>query len=74
VTPVLSMSEAPGHRHNVARGVFAGEKPVPGAAPRFSATPTAHAPATGRGLTELLEGWGMRSDEARAIAEGTINP
>lgn len=72
VTPVLSMGEAPAHPHNVARGVFAGDKPVPGAAPRFSATPTAHAPASGRGLLELLEGWGMSLDEARAIAGGTL--
>lgn len=68
VTPVLDMSEAPHHRHNVARGVFAGEKPVPGAAPRFSATPTAHAPSTGPEPAELLKSWGMAPDEARAVA------
>ena len=72
VTPVLSMSEAPRHPHNVAREVFSGEKPVPGAAPRFSATPTARAPAAGLGLTELLEGWGMTSGEAQAVAEGKL--
>ena len=72
VTPVLSMSEAPGHRHNVARGVFAGEKPVPGAAPRFSATPTAPAPAAGPDLLSLLEKWGMPSGDARTIAEGAM--
>ena len=72
VTPVLSMSEAPAHRHNVARGVFAGEKPVPGAAPRFSATPTAHAPAAGPDTVNLLENWGMSSDDARAIADASV--
>ncbi|HEY2590595.1 MAG TPA: CaiB/BaiF CoA-transferase family protein [Steroidobacteraceae bacterium] len=72
VTPVLSMGEAPAHPHNIARGVFAGDRPVPGAAPRFSATPTARASASGRDLTKLLESWGMGSDEARAIAVGTV--
>lgn len=68
VTPVLSMSEAPQHAHNVSRGVFVGDDPVPAAAPRFSATPTSHAPASGPGLLELLEGWGMDSGEARSVA------
>jgi alpha-methylacyl-CoA racemase len=68
VTPVLGMGEAPAHPHNVARGVFAGEKPVPGAAPRFSATPTAHAPRLGPDAVSLLRSWGMSSAEARAIA------
>ena len=72
VTPVLSMSEAPRHSHNVARGVFTGEKAVPAAAPRFSATPTAHAPPVGPDLVNLLEKWGLPSGDARAIAEGSI--
>ncbi len=70
VTPVLSMSEAPHHHHNTARGVFVGEKPFPAAAPRFSATPTAHAPAAGPNGTALLEAWGMRPEDARAVAGG----
>jgi len=41
VTPILSMEEAPGHAHNVARGTFTqgegGDQPAP--APRFSRTP-----------------------------------
>jgi alpha-methylacyl-CoA racemase len=66
VTPVLSMAEAPHHRHNAARGVFVGgEKPVPAAAPRFSATPTAHATRRGREAVELLQVWGMPSVETR---------
>ncbi|SRR5579875_130650 len=69
VTPVLSMSEAPNHPHNVARGVFAGEKPLPGAAPRFSATPTRHAPAEGPPVAALLEKWGMSAGDARAMAD-----
>ncbi|OOG51203.1 CaiB/BaiF CoA-transferase family protein [Polaromonas sp. C04] len=38
VSPVLSMTEAPCHPHNVARGTFVSWKghPVPGAAPRFA--------------------------------------
>ena len=41
VSPVLSMSEAPGHAHNAARGVFVevGGVVQPAPAPRFSATP-----------------------------------
>ena len=52
VFPVLSMSEAPQHPHNVARGTFVTRDDVvqPAPAPRFSATPTQLAlppPATG---------------------------
>lgn len=41
--PVLSMSEAPEHPHNAARGTFAkvGEAVQPMPAPRYSSTPTA---------------------------------
>ena len=41
VTPVLSMGEAPGHRHNRARATFLerGGITQPGPAPRFSHTP-----------------------------------
>lgn len=40
--PVLSMAEAPGHAHNVARNTFVEVEGVvqPGPAPRFSDTPT----------------------------------
>jgi alpha-methylacyl-CoA racemase len=43
VTPVLDMSEAPEHPHNVARDTFArgGAGPQPAPAPRFSRTPGA---------------------------------
>jgi alpha-methylacyl-CoA racemase len=59
VTPVLTMSEAPQHPHNRARGVFVGEKPLPAAAPRFSATATRHAPMRGPAVAELLTHWGL---------------
>jgi alpha-methylacyl-CoA racemase len=40
--PVMSLAEAPGHPHNVARGTFvdSGGVAQPAPAPRFSATPT----------------------------------
>lgn len=68
VTPVLSMSEAPHHHHNAARGVFVGDKPTPAAAPRFSATVTAHAPRIGPDAADLLERWGMTHAEATQLA------
>ena len=67
VTPVLSMGEAPEHPHNRARGVFLGDKPVPGPAPRFSATPSAHAPMRGPPAEELLAHWGLEPDEIEAL-------
>lgn len=43
VVPVLSLSEAPGHPHNTARGTFVEEDGMvmPAPAPRFSETPAA---------------------------------
>jgi alpha-methylacyl-CoA racemase len=72
--PVLAMSEAPAHPHNVARETFieiAGmTQPAP--APRFSRTkpevarPPAHA---GQHSVEVLEGWGFSEAEIRALRE-----
>ena len=72
--PVLAMSEAPAHPHNVARQTFieiAGmTQPAP--APRFSRTkpevarPPAHA---GQHSAEVLEGWGFSEAEIRALRE-----
>jgi alpha-methylacyl-CoA racemase len=67
VTPVLTMGEAPEHAHNRARNLFVGEKPTPAAAPRFSATVTAHAPTHGPDAAQLLKRWGMDSTAVRAI-------
>jgi alpha-methylacyl-CoA racemase len=39
VTPVLSLTEAVAHPHNIARRTYDGLQPSP--APRFSRTPTA---------------------------------
>jgi alpha-methylacyl-CoA racemase len=58
VTPVLSIEEAPRHPQNVARNVFVGTPPLPGAAPRFSVTRTQPA-ATARPAAALLEAWGV---------------
>ncbi|HVJ03657.1 MAG TPA: CoA transferase [Sphingomonas sp.] len=61
VTPVLSLTEAPLHPHNRARGTFAGDDNgvQPASVPRFSATP-AEAGAEGRFETaeQVLERWG----------------
>jgi alpha-methylacyl-CoA racemase len=58
VTPVLDLAEAPHHAQNKARDVFVGdERPLPRATPRFSVTATAHAPAEGAPLADLLARW-----------------
>jgi alpha-methylacyl-CoA racemase len=77
--PVLSLSEAYEHPHNVARGTFievAGQQ-QPGPAPRFSRTrpevvrPAAH---PGQHTDAALADWGLGADEigrlrdAKAIA------
>jgi len=56
VTPVLNMGEAMQHPQNVARQVFVDG--LPAAAPRFSATPTEHAPKA-PAAPDLLRGWGI---------------
>jgi alpha-methylacyl-CoA racemase len=50
VAPVLTLAEAPQHRHNAARGSYVqvGGATMPGPAPRFSATP-----GEATGLTEI---------------------
>ncbi|HUK01599.1 MAG TPA: CaiB/BaiF CoA-transferase family protein [Steroidobacteraceae bacterium] len=74
VTPVLSLKEAPAHPHNRARGVFVGEPPMPAAAPRFSATPTAHAPRTERAAAELLAAWGLPAPAVAAMTHPGASP
>src|SRR6266516_4167448 len=64
VAPVLSLSEAPDHPHNRARGTFVpvGETLQPAPAPRFSRTqppaPTL-APTPGQHTDEVLTDWGF---------------
>jgi alpha-methylacyl-CoA racemase len=68
VAPVLSLSEAPGHPHLAARGVFTVRDGVvqPAPAPRFSAAPEpAVVPPPCRGQhspDHILTAWGARHD------------
>jgi len=57
VAPVISIAEAPAHPHHRARASFTGDPPLPAAAPRFSATPTAAAPAPTETAAALLQRW-----------------
>ncbi len=77
VFPVLSMSEAPLHPHNVARGTFVTRDDVvqPAPAPRFSATPahlTLPPPAAGEHTDAILAGLGMSGDEVRRLHEAGV--
>lgn len=70
--PVLTMSEAPAHPHNVARGTFVTEYGVPQAAPapRFSRTPgsiDSPPPHAGQHTAEVLESFGFTSDRVAAL-------
>ncbi|MEE3330931.1 MAG: CaiB/BaiF CoA-transferase family protein [Myxococcota bacterium] len=72
--PVLTMSEAPLHPHNVARDAFLdiGGYPQPAPAPRFSRTPTgvptppAHA---GQHTDEILGDWGFDAAEIATLRD-----
>ena len=72
--PVLTMSEAPHHPHNKARGTFTEVKGVvqPTPAPRFSRTPGAiqRPPAhPGQHTDEALADWGFSKAELAALRE-----
>jgi len=60
VSPVLNLAEAQAHPHNQARKLFAGEPPLPAAAPRFSLTPSSLAPKDLGSVTDLLNRWASR--------------
>ncbi|MFA5538887.1 MAG: CaiB/BaiF CoA-transferase family protein [Gemmobacter sp.] len=66
IAPVLSMTEAPDHPHNRARGTFTGDFPQPAPAPRFDRTPSAIA-RHDRPVTELLQGWGLTAEEIAGL-------
>jgi alpha-methylacyl-CoA racemase len=70
VAPVLTLDEALSHPHNVARGSFVevAGAPMPGPAPRFSATPTAPGPVAeiGSATAGLLDDLGF---DAAAVTE-----
>ena len=73
--PVLTMSEAAAHPHNVARGTFVevAGAPQPAPAPRFSRTaahvdsPSAH---PGQHSREVLADWGFSSDRIELLVAG----
>jgi alpha-methylacyl-CoA racemase len=76
VAPVLSMTEAPQHPHNVARETFVDVGGVvhPAPAPRFSRTPSAIASApapAGSHTLEALTDWGVR-DVDKLLAAGVV--
>jgi alpha-methylacyl-CoA racemase len=76
--PVLSLTEAPAHPHNRARGTFVEVDGVmqPGPAPRFSRTPAAiqRPPARpGEHTEEALRDWGFTADDLAALrAQGAL--
>jgi alpha-methylacyl-CoA racemase len=76
--PVLSLTEAPAHPHNRARGTFVEVEGVvqPGPAPRFSRTPAAiqRPPARpGEHTEEALRDWGFTADDLAALrAQGAL--
>ena len=72
--PVLDLSEAPLHPHNVARGSFIEVDGVtqPAPAPRFSRTPgeVARPPAApGENTDEVLADWGFEADDIAKLHE-----
>jgi alpha-methylacyl-CoA racemase len=72
--PVLSLSEAPQHPHNVHRGTFTEVAGVvqPAPAPRFSRTPgeIARPPAhAGQHTDEALADWGLGADDVAKLRE-----
>lgn len=75
--PVLTIEDAPGHGHNVARGTFVEIEGVvqPAPAPRFSRTapdrPIAPG-APGEGGPDALLEWGIGKDEIDALAASGV--
>jgi alpha-methylacyl-CoA racemase len=77
VFPVLSLSEAPEHPHNVARGTFVTRDDVvqPAPAPRFSVTPTQLGlppPTAGEHTDAVLADLGMSRDQVRRLREAGV--
>ncbi len=76
--PVMSMTEAHTHPHNVARGNFVEVAGItqPGAAPKFSRTPgKIHSPPSvpGEHTEEALAAWGLPADDIATLkAAGAI--
>ncbi|MEO3385072.1 CaiB/BaiF CoA-transferase family protein [Mesorhizobium sp. CAU 1741] len=75
VAPVLSLSEAPTHPHNVARGSHVSRNGFtrPATAPRFSRTPGETADAAERDAVATLRAFGLADDETERLAsEGIV--
>jgi alpha-methylacyl-CoA racemase len=75
VTPVLTLAEAPGHRHNVARSayVMAGGRAVAVPAPRFSSLPgPVVADRSAPAGPALLAEAGYSADEISELVTGAI--
>lgn len=75
VAPVLSLTEAPAHPHNIARGthVTRGGFTRPAAAPRFSRTPGETAPHARRDMAATLRSFGFDASETdRLASEGIV--
>ncbi len=75
--PVLSMSEAPSHPHNVARKTFVELDGVtqPAPAPRFSRTPSQvqKAPsASGADTSAVLQDWGLAGAEIEQLKAARV--
>ncbi|MFV2177717.1 CaiB/BaiF CoA transferase family protein [Actinomadura sp. LOL_016] len=77
VTPVLSVTEAVRHPHNVARGTYerAFDVVQPAPAPRFDRTPAGIAgppPLPGADSLRILMDWGFTSSEAADLMTGGV--
>jgi alpha-methylacyl-CoA racemase len=77
VFPVLSMSEAPQHPHNLARGTFVTRDEIvqPAPAPRFSATPTQLGlppPAVGEHTGAILADLGVSREQVLRLVEARV--
>jgi alpha-methylacyl-CoA racemase len=75
--PVLSLEEAPRHRHNVARGTFVEAAGVvaPAPAPRFSATPSRiQSPPSpvGTAWRQTLRSWGVSERDIDELAAAGV--
>ena len=77
--PVLDLSEAPSHPHNVARGSFVEVDGVvqPAPAPRFSRTPgevQMPPPSPGQHTAEVLTDWGFSVEDVEKLKDvGAVN-
>jgi len=77
VSPVLSLSEATRHPHNVARETYVEKEGIlqPAPAPRFSRTRSAigSSPgADGKAAAEALAQWGVPAARVRSLAESGV--